>query len=338
MSVSRSSIEAGVRSAGLRRAAALIVALVALGTAVPARAVIVNRVVATVDGEPITLYQLEIYLRQNAGGASLNGLSNEDREKVLRALIDDTLIRKESRALGLGVSREEIDAYIDQIKKQNNLDDEKLQQALAQQGLGLDAYREQIAKEMLKQQVIAKQIRQKVAISDKQVQSWYDENKSQFANASAVELDQLWFTPREGMTQAELERMIEGAKEAFVRLQRGEKPAAVAAELATRGIPVEAVDLGWIRPGQMLPELEQVAFQLRKGQVGPPVQSPAGLHILAVRDVEAASYVPLDQVRDQIRERLNAQEVQQRFEGWAEKELREGHAIDIRPAPTTTGA
>ena len=323
----------GPRRPATRRVSGIFLGFLLFAAATPALAVIVNRIVATVDGEPITLYQLEIYLRQNAGGATLGGLTTEEREKVLRALIDDTLIRKESRALGIGVSKQEIDAYIDQIKKQNNLDDQRLAEALAAQGLSMEAYNEQIAKEMLKQQVISKQIREKVSISDEQIQGWYDENKTQFAKPSAVELDQLWFMPTKEMSQAELEAMVEGAKEGFMRLQKGDKPSVVATDLAARGIPVEAVDLGWIRPGQMLPELEQVAFALHKGQVAPPVQSPAGLHILVVRDVEAASYTPLAEVRDQIRDRLYALEVQSRFESWAEKELREGHAIDIRPSP-----
>ena len=66
-----------------------------------------------------------------------------ERTRIERALSDenDVIVDLESSKLGVGASNDEVNAYIEQIKKQNNLDDAKLAAALEQQGLTLETYR-----------------------------------------------------------------------------------------------------------------------------------------------------------------------------------------------------
>ena len=42
-----------------------------------------NRIVATVDGEPITTFQMDAFIRANVRGANPEQISAEDRKKVL---------------------------------------------------------------------------------------------------------------------------------------------------------------------------------------------------------------------------------------------------------------
>ena len=97
-------------------------------------AVVVNKILATVDGEPITMYQLKQFSDRNRAHAS-KVPAGLDQAQMLDALITDKVIEKEVSDKGIVVSDEDIDHYIDGIKERNKIDDEQLKQALAAQGL-----------------------------------------------------------------------------------------------------------------------------------------------------------------------------------------------------------
>lgn len=63
-----------------------------------------------------------------------------------------------------------------------------------------------------------------------------------------------------------------------------------------------------MRPLELLiPEIRPVLAQLEVGAVSDPVQTPTGLHILKLTDMQPARVAALDQVREQLRNSLRAQ-------------------------------
>jgi peptidyl-prolyl cis-trans isomerase SurA len=305
--------------------AALVLALVS-----PAVARVVNRVVATVDGSPITLYQFEQYVGHNTGGMKASQLTDEQKEEVLEGLITDSLITMQADKLGLHVSGNDVEAYIQQIMVANDLDQATLYAALEQQGLDADGYRNQIRRELLKNQLVSRDIRDRVNITDEEVQRYYEKNGEQFAVLAAVELSHILFILPPNPTEADMQRLADKARRAHQRLVSGESFVKVAREMSDAPDADGGGKIGRIEKGQMMTEIENVAFVLPEGEISHPVRSPAGLHILKVENREIADAVPLDQVRDQIKERLYGEAIQERFDNWADEDLRAGHAIEIR--------
>jgi len=308
----------------------LVAALAGLDARTAATAAIVNRIVATVDGEPITTFQVDSFIRANVRGADPATVSAEDRKKVLDMLINDLIVDLESSKLGVGASNEEVNAYIEQIKKQNSLDDEKLAAALQQQGLTPETYKIQVKKEIQRSQLLARNVRSQVNVTPEDVQKFYDEHKNQFSEADAVTVRHIFFAiPQEG-GQPAMQALGEKAKRAYGRLQGGEPFENVARSMSEGPDASQGGLLGTLKKGEMRPELEQIAFSLREGQYSQPVQSPYGLHILYVEERKAGTAVPLETVQEQIKERLYAQAVEQRFQQWVTDDLRKGHAVVIK--------
>ena len=54
-----------------------------------------------------------------------------------------------------------------------------------------------------------------------------------------------------------------------------------------------------------------------------------GFYILRVDKIEPPGYRSLDEVRDQIRETLYQKAVEQRFQDWLSKDLRERHSVEV---------
>lgn len=313
-------------ASGLLLAASLV-------TAAPgvAGAAVINRIVATVDGEPVTSYQVDAFLRANVRGADPATVSAEDRKKVLDLLINDMIVDMESSKLGVGVGNEEVNAYIEQIKKQNNLDDEKLAKALEQQGLTLETYKIQVRKEIQRSQLLARNVRSQVNVTPEEIQKFYDEHKAQFSDADAVTVRHIFFAIPQNVDGQQAGQILgEKAKKAYGRLQGGEPFESVARSMSEGPDAAQGGSLGTLKRGEMRPELEQIAFSMREGQFSQPVQSPYGLHILYVEKRHAGNAVPLETVQEQIKERLYAQAVEARFQQWVTDDLRKGHTVVIK--------
>src|SRR5512136_2046359 len=80
-------------------------------TALPAHAALVNKILATVDGEPITLYQLKKFGERSMRGQQMN--ASMDQAQLLEALITDKIMEKEISEKGIVVRDEDIDRYIE---------------------------------------------------------------------------------------------------------------------------------------------------------------------------------------------------------------------------------
>ena len=83
--------------------------------------------------------------------------------------------------------------------------------------------------------------------------------------------------------------------------------------------------LGTLKKGEMLPELEEVAFSMQEGAVSPPVKSPRGVHLLRVLKRQPGSQRTLDEVQEEIRTKMLDSLVESRMKELAKRLTREGN-------------
>jgi peptidyl-prolyl cis-trans isomerase D len=88
------------------------------------------------------------------------------------------------------------------------------------------------------------------------------------------------------------------------RARAGEDFAALARKHSQDSSASNGGDLGFFGRGQMVPEFENAAFALGIGQVSDLVKSPFGFHIIKVAETRAAREIPLDEVRQPLREEI----------------------------------
>src|SRR5262245_11366446 len=113
----------------------------ALLLASSARADTVNKILATVDGDPITIYVVQQFIVTKARGQNVPDQIRADSPQVLEAYITEKLIQKEISDQGIVVTDADVDRYIEGIRQQNKLTMERLKQAVEMQGMSWDMYR-----------------------------------------------------------------------------------------------------------------------------------------------------------------------------------------------------
>lgn len=107
--------------------------------------------------------------------------------------------------------------------------------------------------------------------------------------------------------------------------------AAVAREISQDGSAQQGGDLGWANPGMFVPEFEQVMNQLRPGQVGEPLVSRFGVHLIEVTDRRNAPMSDQDQ-RTMARNALREKKLEEAYAAWVE-ELRGRAYVEMREPP-----
>lgn len=303
----------GVRVAALVLPALLVVA---------ARAEIANRIVATVDGEPITAHELRRYARER-------NADNTPAEQVLDALITDRLLEKEIKAQGIAAREDEIDRYIEAIQQRNGMDREHFKAALAGQGLNFETYRARVKAELEKASLVNREIRQHVNVSPEEIRRYYDAHLDDYTTAERVKVRDIFFPIEDPADETSSVRARAKALEVQELARGGRDFAALAAQFSEGPGARKGGELGTFGRGEMEHDLEQVAFALEAGKVSEPVRAGGGFHLLRVDERVGAGHKPVDEVRDEIRETLYSQALEERFQNWLSRDLRERHHVEV---------
>lgn len=295
----------------------------------PASAKIINKVIATVDGDPITLYELRGYEREDI--RTRQGSARPDSAVLLDALITDRLIAKEAVEKGVIVRDEDVDRYVNDIKQRNKLSDEQLNAALEAQGLTVDEYRKQIRHEIERQQLIGREIRGKVSVTPEEVQRYYESHLSEYETPKRFKIAHIVLALPPDASAAQVEATKAEAQLVYDQIEDGADFAEMAKQYSQDSTASSGGELGWFEPKQLVDSLADAAAQLQPGEVSPPVEGPGGIHLVKLLEVEEASHQDLGALQEEIKEKLYAAALEERFTRWLNEELRKRHDVDIRP-------
>jgi peptidyl-prolyl cis-trans isomerase SurA len=307
------------RAMSFGRLAAIL--LVVSATVAPAE--VVNRIVATVDGDPITAHEVRRYAEERHA----RGVSEAD---VLEAVITDKILEKEIAARKISAKKEDVDRYVAEVMNRSGLDDEKFKAALKEQGLTPEEYRARIKSEIEKTQLLGQEVRSTPpAVSDDDVRAYYEQHKDDFGEKSAVTVRDIFLPFQPGMTKQDAMRVVEQAKSIRQMAASGQSFEALARHYS-QGPGADAGGLlGTFKRGEMAAPLEQQLFAMRPGDVTQPMVGPNGVHLMKADSFETGGHADFDAVKEEIRQHLASEALDERFREWISKHLREKHHIEV---------
>ncbi|HVV49821.1 MAG TPA: peptidylprolyl isomerase [Polyangia bacterium] len=319
------------------RSTAFLVATAALALAPGrARARVVERVAAVVGDQLVLASEVED--RVGPLMADVNRITDPDkrsaraaalRREVLERLIDDELILQQATELKLSITSEQVDASIEEIKKQNNLNDEQLREALRSQGMTMSAYRADLRRQLLRYRVLNIAVGSRVNISDDEVRSYYDRHMKDGSNVQ-VRASHVFVAIPEGADAATVAEKQAQAQKILERAQAGEDFAKLARETsddaATRA---DGGDLGYFGKDMLPKAIEELVFSMKVGDVRGPIRVEGGFHVIKLVDRKLKDPKPFDEVKDDIRMQLRQKDMERQTKIYL-GELRKKTLVDIR--------
>ena len=236
-------------------------------------------------------------------------------------MIDRKLAKAEAKRRGIVVTDKEVDEAMAQFKKRNNIpDDETFAKGLAQAGLSLKEFRQQLADQMIQERLLVVVVGTKVSVSDAEVRRLYDQRFKK--GGTQVHLATLRMPYPPGATQAQKEEIKQKAETILNAVKRGESFAEAAGKLS-----LKPSDVGFVSQSDLDPRLAEYLDKLKPKEVA-PVATQEGIQLIQVlgrRSGEARSF---EEVAPEIRRILQQQEMEKYFIEWA-KTLREKAHIKI---------
>ena len=134
-------------------------------------------------------------------------------------------------------------------------------------------------------------------VTDKEIRDFYKQNQKSFINEK--------ISARHILLKSKKE-----AEAVLKEINAGGDFAKLAASKSIGPSGPKGGDLGSFGRGQMVPEFEKTAFALKKGEVGGPVRTQFGYHIIKVTERKGKEPVPIEKVMPQIRESLIGQKLE----------------------------
>ncbi|MBS0555433.1 MAG: SurA N-terminal domain-containing protein [Proteobacteria bacterium] len=164
-------------------------------------------------------------------------------------------------------------------------------------------------------------VEKQVSVSEEEIRAAYDSNPQRFGQPEERRARHILLQLEAGASDAEAQKVTARAQELVAELR---KDPARFAELAKAnsqdtGSASRGGDLGFFGRGAMVKAFEDAAFAQKKDEIGEPVRSEFGVHIIQVTDVKPSTIRPFAEVHDQIAGELRAQAAGRRFAELAEQ-------------------
>lgn len=233
------------------------------------------------------------------------------KEEILRVFIMNSLTSAYAKANQIEVSDEELEKEINQIRS-SYPDDISFRRTLADEGLSLTGWKEDLRKTLLERKVFRKISEKVQKPTEDDVKKYYANNKERFKRKERIYLRQI-VTDDIAKAQAIKDEV---KKKDFIELA---KKFSVSPEGKAGGL------VGWIERGAV--DIFDKAFSLPTGGVSPVLESAYGFHIFKVERKAPAGYSTVEEVHKEVEQDLLGQREKAEFANWLDKQIRASRVL-----------
>lgn len=275
-----------------------------------------------------------------ANGQTLPESQRADIEqRIVERLVVVAVVSAKATPADKATAQAQADKFLGDTKTQAGSESSFRRQLLAL-GLTEEQFKADILERAVVEQVIERELKPKILITDAQVKKFYDENPARFEEPELVKMQHIHISTIDLATKrefpaAEKTKRRQLADQTLARIKGGEDFAKLVKEVSDDDRSKERNGEYAITRGTMEPAfagIEAAAFSLRPGQVSDVLTSAFGFHIIKSLEKVPARQTPLADIAEKIRDGLRQQEVQKLLPGYLE-ETKKAANVEIIAQP-----
>lgn len=294
-----------------------------------AEAVTSDRIVAIVNDDAITERDVRAQASRlldhpDAPKPSTPQEREQFRRAVLEQLIEHRLIVQEATRRGLQIPSEDVEERLEEIRRRAD-DPQEYDAMLAEAGLTEEQFKAKLREQLLAQRAIDYQIRPKIQVSPTEIAKAAARSDVSEAPGEEAEVLHLLVRVSEQRPEAAAKKLVEQLRQ---RLAAGAAFEPIAREYSESPDAQEGGRMGWVRHGELLPELDAAVFALSDGQLSEPVRTRLGFHVLKVTRRRTISERDAADARRAVEMRVYQQKFAEQLAAWL-NELKDKAYIKI---------
>jgi peptidyl-prolyl cis-trans isomerase SurA len=308
----------------------IISTLLVMSGSAPAK--IVDRIVAQVNGDIITLSDLNREMAQirqelasKFSGDQLAQAIQKAEKEVLDDLIRQKLMLQKAAELGFTANVDaQVSSTIERIRKENKIKDmQDFEQALAQQGITMAAYREQLRNRIITQSLVQEFVGSRITLLSQEIEKYYKDHAAEFSTQEEVSLSEIIILTQGNPGEAEAR-----AEEILARLKQGESFTALASQYSKGPTASKGGSIGSYVTAKLNADIAKAIARLKDGDVTDIQKTGDGYVIYRLDSRKPATVRPLEEMRDEIKNRLYEQKFNPEFDRFI-AQLKEDAYIQI---------
>jgi parvulin-like peptidyl-prolyl isomerase len=290
----------------------------------------VDRVVASVDGDPITMREVKDFASQHGQPIDTDYFASSDAAKTsVKALIGEKLLEQEVKKYDDKVDEAQVDKYIAQLRMDKHMSDAEFRAQLQASGMSYDELRKRARLDLEKAMMIEQEVRAKINVPDADIQAAYDAHKEDFTiTKERLRLAQILISLPANPTPAQVAAAQKKAEMVRARAAKGDDFGDLARVYSDDDSKSNSGELGWFAPADINDSILAAVKPLKPGEVSAPVRTSHGIHVVKLEEHEVPGVVPLSEVKTQIRSQLVDQKSSEQLEKWVESDLVKQHYVE----------
>jgi parvulin-like peptidyl-prolyl isomerase len=289
-----------------------------------------DKVIAKGKGMEVTRSQFEDAFSAYRASMAVQGQIIGEAQRaavenqVLSRLINVQLLMAKSTAADREKAKESADKAFDAyLKRMPN--DAAFKRQLNVFGMSAETFKARLLDEAIFKEVIDREIKGAIQISDEDAKKFYQENAMRFDQPEKVRCSHILILTQDPATQQELPEKVrsdkkELAEKVLKRLQKGEDFAGLAKDFSDDPYSRQkGGELPALPRGIMVREFDAIAFALRPGEISDLVPTKAGYHIIKLHEKTAAKRLSFNEAVGLIKDELASLEAQKRLPDYMAK-------------------
>ncbi len=307
--------------------------------------VVIEEIIAKVNGEIVTKgdvakadRDIDAALhKEGLEGAKLDEQAKDREKNVLRDKIDQLLLVQKGKDLSINVDSE-FSKYMAELQKNSKIaDPDKFHEYVREQtGMTYEDFAQQAKDGITTQRVIRQEVGSRISVKREDVEAYYNAHKTEFVRKEQIFLQEI-LVSTEGKDAAGVAAGEKKAKDLSARGKKGERFAEMARDNSDAVTAQQGGDLGGWQKGQLAPEIEAATWNQPKGFVTDPLKVANGFLILKVVEHQKEGQAALEDVYNDIMEKLYSPRMQPAVREYLTK-LRTEAFLEIKPGYVDSGA
>lgn len=283
---------------------------------------ILDRIVAVVNNEVITLSELEEEVgevkdqaRRRFNGTELDRRLRQIDYMGLNRMVERKLQIQIAKKRGIKVTDDEVKDAINRLRRLGENPNESDPKEMAS-----------IKEQLTAMRIVNQQVRSGLMVSEEEMLRFYKQHQDRFVLPPEARISQVLVALGPSRT---LLQIREKAQEIYAMLKKGDRFEELAARYSDGAEARRGGSLGFVRLGDVLPQIQRVIESVPVGQYSDPIASPIGMHIIRVDERKPLQYRPYEEVKEDLRNIVFQLKSEQAYLEWI-KDLRDRSYIEVR--------